>query len=106
MPMFNNVYRVSHKVFLMAPVPWRPYFMDTLHMFVLHHQNSPIPLKTAFEFALQVALVQCHESNMAFSQQFFFSGKELFGSRCLIYSIKGWFTITREPEREWERKEC
>ena len=40
--------------------------------FVLQHKNAPNTLKIAFEFPLQVTLVQCYESNMAFCQQFYF----------------------------------
>ena len=52
-------------------------------MFVLQQQNAPKPLKISFDFPLQVGLVQCHESNIAFSQQFYFLDKEPFGNECL-----------------------
>ena len=48
-------------------------------VFVLKQLYSPKPLKITFEFPLQVANVQCHESNMAFLQQFYFLDKEPFG---------------------------
>ena len=55
------------------------------HMFVLQHKNSPKLLNIAFEFPLQVTFAPSHESNMVFSQQFYFLNKELFGNWCLIF---------------------
>ena len=43
---------------------------------------APKPMKLAFEFALQAAVVQCHESNMAFSQQLHILDKETFENGC------------------------
>ena len=56
-------------------------------IFVLEHQDAPNLLKIAFQFPLQVTLVKCHESKMAFSQQVYLLDMEPFGTGCLNYYL-------------------
>ena len=47
---------------------WLRLYTIYSFMFVLQHHKAPKSMKITFEFPLHVVLLQCHESNMAFSQ--------------------------------------
>ena len=66
---------------------WVPMASPVCHLLFyicLTALKRPKTLENFIWISLHMALVHCHEPNMAFSQQFHLLDKELFGSGCLI----------------------
>ena len=49
--LHTNIYQISHKAFLTAPAPWRPYFMDMPPTLV---KNFTVLILCLFEVIMQV----------------------------------------------------